>query len=143
MPNEFTEGWEKRKEEKKRQIEEMAKIIGNFDCWDCDNCKCVVIKSEGIECIDYALAEHLFIAYGYRKASDVAREIFEGVMQAIEEGTKNATSTLKQSITTHEKLLVSTGEMYSGFVGKAIYQFFKKYESDGADDERKPTQGKE
>jgi hypothetical protein len=82
-----------------------------------------------------AVAEHLYNK-GYRKTSDVAREIFDGVMQAIEEGTKNATSTLKQSITTHEKLLVSTGEMYSGFVGKAICQFFKKYESEGADDEK-------
>lgn len=81
------------------------------------------------------VADFIITTLGYRKTEDIAMEIFDGVMQAIEEGTKNATSTLKQSVTTHEKLLVSTGEMYSGFVGKAICQFFKKYESEGADDD--------
>lgn len=109
-----------------KQIEGMVKDICKIEkpCKECfaypDACKAV------------RYAERFYHA-GYRKASDVVSDIFEGVMQAIEEGTKNATSTLKQSITTHEKLLVSTGEMYSGFVGKAICQFFKKYESEGAE----------
>ena len=108
-----------------KHIEEMANDLAKI-CPDLvENC-----------CGEINCVTHLTLSLSklsYRKTSDVAREIFDGVMQAIEEGTKNATSTLKQSITTHEKLLVSTGEMYSGFVGKAICQFFKKYESEGAD----------
>ena len=63
-----------------KQIEEMAKEIGNFDCFDCDNCKCVVIKSENIDCIDYALAEHLIVFKGYRRASDVAGKIIGEIL---------------------------------------------------------------
>lgn len=66
-----------------KQIEEMAEIIGKHDCYDCDNCKCVLIKSKGIDCIDYALAEHL-TAKGYRKASDVAEEIFAEIEEKID-----------------------------------------------------------
>ena len=91
--------------------------------------------TDGYSKVDKEMLAVALYNIGCRKASYIAREIFEGVMQAIEDGTKNATSTLKQSVTTHEKLLVSTGEMYGGFIGKAICQFFKKYESEGADDE--------
>lgn len=120
-----------------KQIDDMVTLM-------CEERKkhksCKACKSGNSNANAYCRIEHyaetLYNA-DYRKAISVATEIFDGVMQAIEEGTKNATSTLKQSITTHEKLLVSTGEMYSGFVGKAICQFFKKYESEGADDDTK------
>ena len=121
-----------------KQIEERCELADLLDDigrdWDNYLYECQEEEQEPV--FDYYdfNADHILDA-GYRKASDVAREIFEGVMQAIEDGTKTATSTLKQSVTTHEKLLVSTGEMYGGFIGKAICQFFKKYESEGADDE--------
>ena len=70
--------------EKEKQIEEMAKIISKHDCWDCDNCKSVLRKCDGVDCTEYALAEHLYNA-GYRKQS-------KGAWEDIEEGVVNCSN---------------------------------------------------
>ena len=53
---------------KDKQIEEMAKILCKNGCKDCIQTLCA----------DWYKAEALYDA-GYRKASDVAREIFEDI----------------------------------------------------------------
>ena len=51
-----------------KQIEEMVKTLSTCEC-DCLNCK---------SCYSWELCEALYNA-GYRKAEDVAREIFEEI----------------------------------------------------------------
>lgn len=65
-----------------KQIEEMAKVIirGCREC-NCEECK----HSEGVlypDCVPLFTAEALYKA-GYRKASEVAREIFAEIERRI------------------------------------------------------------
>jgi DNA polymerase elongation subunit (family B) len=65
-----------------KQIEEMARDINIADHEYC-NGKCVgcehkPMRIENCACVDIAIAKGLVNA-GYRKASDVAREIFEEI----------------------------------------------------------------
>ena len=60
---------------KENQIEEMAKIMCN--CYDSGNCKMHGNLCD-LKCISGFNALGLYNA-GYRKASDVAREIFEEI----------------------------------------------------------------
>ena len=50
---------------KEKQIEEMAEITSR-DCGNCNNCKYVGMKGDGVDCIDYFFANTLYNA-GYRK----------------------------------------------------------------------------
>lgn len=68
---------------------------------------------------------------GYRKASDVAREIFKEVMQALEKGVAEANKTILDKTRIFTEELICTGEMYAGHIGKSICEVFKKYESEG------------
>lgn len=108
-----------------KQIEEMAIVLSDGGCRKCDcdangrfNCKLLYD------------AELLYNA-GYRKASDVAREIFEEVMQALEKGVAEANKTILDKTRIFTEELICTGEMYAGHIGKSICEVFKKYESEG------------
>ena len=67
---------------------------------------------------------------GYRKASEVAREIFADVMIAIEKGVAEANKIITDKAPTAKELLHPTGGMYAGCIGKSICGVFKKYESE-------------
>ncbi len=56
-----------------KQIEEMAKLLEK-DCGRCYDCDALSKTSVEIACTDYYHANQLYNA-GYRKASEVAREI--------------------------------------------------------------------
>ena len=62
---------------KEKQIEEIAEITSR-DCGNCNSCKYVGMKGDGIDCIDYFFANTLYNA-GYRKQSEVALEIFDNI----------------------------------------------------------------
>ena len=100
---------------REKQIEEMAQTIHD-----------VAEAHHIIWCTE--LAKILYNA-GYRKASDVAEEIFAEVMQAIEKGVAEA----KEKVTNSEKdfafrdVLLHTGELYAGNIGKDICEVFKNY----------------
>ena len=69
---------------KNNQILEMAEFmadVAHVECAlkVCEDCKwCGKERSKNADCTDYLIAEHLH-KRGYRKASDVAREIFEEI----------------------------------------------------------------
>ena len=69
---------------KEKQIEEMAKVLSTvkrcdaFTVSECIKRKCQYPHYEGVTCIAEHQAEKLYNA-GYRKASEVAREIFEEI----------------------------------------------------------------
>ena len=69
---------------KEKEIEEMSReICSEYDCViPCQSCGYYGYAN----CRDVKSAEKLYIA-GYRKASDVAREIFEEIEQLIEFNT--------------------------------------------------------
>ena len=79
---------------KDKQIEKMAKVIGDADqrCYEMDCDDCPLHDTELGLCKEKFNATELYNA-GYRKASDVAREIFE----EIEEGIKSAIAALQFS----------------------------------------------
>ena len=116
-----------------KYIEEMA--------WDL----CDIPKHPSIKSCEQCGNKHCLAMYyakracnnGYRKASDVAREIFEEVMQASESGVADAEGTVNRSTKrfAFREVLLHTGRMYSGHIGKAICEVFKRYESEGAKDE--------
>ncbi len=72
-----------------KQIEEMAKVIGDADqrCYemDCDDCPLNTMEL-GL-CKDKFLATDIYNA-GYRKASEVAMEIIAIIEQRIEQNAK-------------------------------------------------------
>lgn len=106
-----------------KQIEEMARAM-------CLREHCPVKSCIKVNCEKTWLAEALYNA-GYRKASDVAREIFEEVMQALEKGIAEANKTILDKTRIFTEELICTGEMYAGHIGKSICEVFKKYESEG------------
>ena len=55
--------------------------------------------------------------------------IFREILIAIETGTTEATNIVVNSTTVLDfrKILIHTGEMYAGCIGKAICEVFKKY----------------
>ena len=83
---------------REKQIEEMAKIIHPYCKAPCPNGGC-------IGCFSYRLSEALYNA-GYRKASEVAREIFEEIEQA----TKNHGITYTQRKIAELKKKYTEGE---------------------------------
>ena len=98
-----------------KQIEEMAKeICSEYDCViPCQSCGYYGYAN----CSDVKSAEKLYIA-GYRKASDVAREISQDIIEPLWNAYKN--STCQETV-----LLVA-------LICETINnQLKKKYESEG------------
>ena len=65
-----------------KQIEEMARDI--CECYNCDGTCYQDDKQCDLRCDEYTNAQYLYHK-GYRKASDVAREIFEEIEEHAEE----------------------------------------------------------
>ena len=72
---------------KENQIEELAKVLSGLSCTNkCKNCNHFYNKYSDVGCVDMNFAEKLY-AKGYRKASEVAREIFEELDKRLDEVT--------------------------------------------------------
>lgn len=140
-----------------KQIEEMAQEIRAVKEYIGD-AYCTIGERRVGESHSEKIARHLIEEKGYRKAediyediyegrieivkigdndklkkaSDVAREIFEETMQAIEKGVAEGSEKIINSLTNEglRALLIPTGEAYAGYIGKAICEVFKKYTED-------------
>lgn len=66
---------------------------------------------------------------GYCIASEVAKVIFVGTLEAIEKGIAEANERVERSTINLDfrEVLVHTGEMYAGHIGLAITEVFRKY----------------
>jgi hypothetical protein len=112
-----------------KQLEEMAKDIEFCDrnlVANCHNVKCKECRYfySKEDCYMLRLSEML-IAKGYRKASTVAREIFEEIERLLD--TYSAS---------HHSIGEVCGESYfERGLEEAIAEIKKKYESEVADDE--------
>ena len=75
----------KEQEKKEKQIEEMAKDLHRNRCGGCGEelCEYKIPTNDEFSCIDYKTATALYTA-GYRKASDVAEEIFAEIVKPID-----------------------------------------------------------
>ena len=99
-----------------KQIEEMTHILHPFcDAACLDGC---------YSCVPYKNAEKLY-NMGYRKASDVAREIFEEIENLLD----------NYHSACHPIGEIEAYTYYEGGLGDAIADLKKKYESEGADDD--------
>ena len=71
-----------------KQIEEMAKDILKCGCvGTCLECEYATLAEDDCACIDVKIAEGLYNA-GYRKASDVAEEIFAKIEKILKTAEK-------------------------------------------------------
>ena len=93
---------------KDKQIEEMAKILAS-DCGDCSKCDCYHKEIDGTDACYFKYAEMIYNA-GYRKASEVAREIFEEIEDL--------------------DIQLNNGDLDIKYFGYAIAELKKKYESE-------------
>lgn len=61
---------------------------------------------------------------------EVACELFDEIMQAIEKGATNATKEVRGAITSEymQRILTPAIKMCGGFIGKSIVEVFEKYE---------------
>ena len=116
-----------------KQIEEMAKALLDSEVV-IDGLDRAFARVRGVENSRFEkMARYLVDTQGYRKSTDVAMEIFEKVTQAIKKGTVEANQKIINSTTVLDfrEILMHTGEMYAGYIGKSICEVFKKYESEG------------
>lgn len=69
---------------REKQIEEMAKVIAKIQCnaKGCEDCEFYQFECDDLQ--HYTKVAELLNAEGYRKASDVAEEIFAAVDAAID-----------------------------------------------------------
>lgn len=105
---------------KEKQIEEMANDLENHTCMS-------QFQAETTA----RMLHHI----GYRKASEIAREIFAEIMSAIEQGKSNADARMKDLAPYTHKTMTAVGKVYSGEIGKAISEVFKnKYTEEEKDD---------
>jgi hypothetical protein len=105
---------------REKQIEEMAKDILKCGCvGTCLECEYATLAEDDCACIDVKIAEGLYNA-GYRKASDVAEEIFA----EIEHTARAAIILLK--FEKDEKLRNTKTECYEDLLGY-IAELKKKY----------------
>ena len=103
---------------KEKQIEEMAKILAKSDvCGDCTNC------IHNSWCPDNSDATALYNA-GYRKASEVAAEIFEEIEEILD---RHSISYLKVGQICGE-------HYYDGVMQFDIAELKKKYTESEKDD---------
>lgn len=101
-----------------KQIEEMAKEL----CSDC-NRSCAVCNDRDY-CISYRAYSGLYNA-GYRKSTDVAREIFEEIEKFLK----------SQEALSENKRLKEVGDwIFHEYLPSQLAELKKKYESEGADD---------
>ena len=102
--------------DKKKQIEEMEKIVS----MDCDDIKksLGITSCEGVGC--YICLARLFYAKGYRKASEVAREIFEDIGKILRRFDEIA-----------ERDKSEYGELIVGDITANIAELKKKYTEEG------------
>jgi len=65
--------------------------------------------------------------------AEVAREIFEETMRAMESGIAEADKAVINNISVLDfrESLCRAGEMYAGYIGMAICKVFQKYAEDG------------
>ena len=99
-----------------KQIGEMTKVI-------CEN--------TAISCYETAveIAEEL-TAKGYRKASDVAREIFEEIEKVLEQSKEIADVRIRELAPHTYKVMQEAGKLYHKHDSNAIAELKKKYESE-------------
>lgn len=106
-----------------REIEEMAKTLcgqKEHSCAECDSC----------DLCEFWLEASILYANGYRKATDVAREIFEGIKQHLEKQINAILMFGKDDDDFY------SGELHAlNVLQNYIKAVKKKYESEGADDE--------
>ena len=125
---------EKCTESRELQIEELADIICEID----DNG--YSYDQDGREITGYANSNKIaseLIYKGYRKSTEVAREIFEEIMLAIEQGESNADVRIKDLAPHTRAVMTTVGKVYSGEIGKTICEVFKKYIKESANNEQR------
>ena len=76
--------------------------------------------------VEEYVAEAL-IEKGYRQESEIAEELFNNIMNALEKGVEEANDVVKNSTIDSEfrAVLLHAGEMYAGHIGKAICDVFR------------------
>ena len=100
-----------------KQIEEMAKVLSGLCCTNkCKNCKYFYNKYDDVGCVDMNFAEKLY-SKGYRKASDVAREIFEEIEEEIKLALE---SNYKAEAERMKKPIVDMADEFLGWVDGKI-----------------------
>ena len=104
---------------RENQIEEMARDL----CECCDNGICYADKKPcDLKCEEYTNAQYLF-AKGYRKASEVAREIFEEIEKELRSNVETIVT-----IKDEEEDGWYDGELnVLGMLGNYIAELKKKY----------------
>ena len=119
----------------------MAKVLC-VDYGDCVQCICKSLDSKGDGCTTKFDCEKLYNA-GYRKASDVAREIFEEIEDVLQPTIlalfciSEALVDVSKSHITEEKAINYIRECLHGTISsryrlkKAFEPIKKKYESEG------------
>ena len=116
---------------REKQIDEMAKIMCGFDDDECEHCNTCSFHN-GCACeID---AENLYNA-GYRKASEVAREIFEEIEEMLNLQAKIVCETRDKYRETDQPMLsfiaMLDGRIYSlRVIEEHISELKKKYTED-------------
>ena len=108
-----------------REIEEMAHLVCERDAEDL----CTLDRKQcDLKCTSGDIAKHLY-SHGYRKSTDVAREIFEGIKQHLEKQIKAILMFGKDDDDFY------SGELHAlNVLQNYIKAVKKKYESEGADD---------
>jgi hypothetical protein len=108
-----------------KQIEEIA----------CDLCDCMpyIVCDEYLHtcenCKNKEMAEYLYTA-GYRKSSDIAREIFEEIEKALEQAKEIADIRIRELAPTTYKVMREVGKLYHKHDSNAIAELKKKYTED-------------
>ena len=122
-----------------KQIEEMAKVLC-VDYPNCVQCICKSIESIGDGCTTKFDCEKLYNA-GYRKTSDVAREVFEEIEKEIKLALDSNYEAKQEHYDNHYRISTEFIGMVCGKIDalRGMQDFLadlkKKYESEGADDD--------
>ena len=120
-----------------KQIEEMAKALTRYEYHLCERLpkdKCLLTSAihAQVSC-DYCKIAEFLVNEGYRKSTDVAREIFEEIEKALSSMKYNA-NTPRKTVTVDE-LKEQVDWVLHEVVPNRIAELKKKYESEGANDE--------
>ena len=109
-----------------KQIEEIDHIESVL--WEANHSKSV---------LDYRWLAQALYSNGYRKASDIAREIFEEIEQKIAAALKSNYKVLPQVIDSYEIYHTVQGKISAlRGINDFIDELKKKYESEGVDDDK-------
>ena len=116
-----------------KQIEEMAVEFAKINCnpkgcYSCDLCD--EYGSLKLNCEDYlryrTMAETFYNA-GYRKAPEVAREIFEEIEEAIVQSNEISDIRMKELAPHTYKVMMEAGKLYYTAIIRAVSELKKKY----------------